>query len=32
LIEKIDGVEAVDPSQLTWRIDDVRPVDPVPFT
>jgi CBS domain-containing protein len=32
LIEKIDGVDAVDPSQLTWRIDDVRPVDPVPFT
>jgi CBS domain-containing protein len=32
LIEKIDGVDAVDASDLRWRVDDVRPVDPIPFT
>ena len=32
LIEGIDGVVVVDAAELTWRVDDLRPADPMPFT
>lgn len=31
-IERIDGVDAVDAAELAWRVDDLRPVDPMPYT
>jgi CBS domain-containing protein len=31
-VERIDGVDAVDTSELTWRVDDLQPLDPMPFT
>jgi CBS domain-containing protein len=30
-VERIDGVDAVDDTELAWRVDDLRPVDPMPF-
>lgn len=31
LVEGIDGVGVVDASELTWRLDDLRPTDPLYF-